>query len=430
MFMNFLINFWLDLHEAQVWWQIIVIALCVLTSYFFSQFLRRRFFIDTNFSEADDIAAQSLISLVFPATLLVFLCVGKLILLNWENAYLLTLLIPIVGSLVLIRFGIYLSRRIFARNYSISSLHLLIEKMFSAGVWLLVIFYYTGLLYDMLTYMSTHTIPLGQNNFSILKVTQVLISVVATVLLALWASAVLEKRLMKVDSLDLSLRIVLSKLSRSLLIVVALLVGLNLVGIDLTVLSIFGGALGVGLGLGLQKIASSYVSGFIILFDRSLAVDDLITVDKFSAKVSKITTRYTVLKGLDGVESVMPNDMLISSPVQNSSSNDKGIGIRATLTVAYHTDIEALLPMLIKVTSGVEGVSTIPAPNVFVDNLGVHGFELSNWFWITRPENNGPIISKVNRTIWTLLQEQNIEIAYPQAEITVREGRKVITDTV
>ena len=100
-------------------------------------------------------------------------------------------------------------------------------------------------------------------------------------------------------------------------ILLAILISLSLVGIDLTVLSVFGGALGVGLGLGLQRITSSYVSGFIILFDRSLSIGDMINVDKFSGSVTQINTRYTVLKGSDGVESIIPNEMLVSNPVQN-----------------------------------------------------------------------------------------------------------------
>jgi len=417
MFMSFLIDFWFYLHEAKVWWQIVVIALCLVASRLISRYLCRRFTTDTGFP--DVVSAKLITSIYFPAVLFVLLCIGKLILLTWENDRLLSLLIPIVGSLAVIRFGTYLSRRIFAHSHQINSLHLFIERIFSTGVWTLVIFYYTGLLHDMLAFMDQHFVPIGHNRLSFLEVLEVLISVAVTVLLALWASAALDRRLLKVESLNTSLRLALSRLGRSLFILCAILIGLSLAGIDLTILSIFGGALGVGLGLGLQRIASSYVSGFIILFDRSLTVDDLITVDKYTGKVSQINTRYTILRGLDGIESFIPNEILISSPVKNSSLSQKGISINTRLTVAYKTDIESLLPMLIEVVSRLEGVAEKSSPAAHLSNFGKNGLELSIWFPITNPADEGGMVSKANRAIWKLLKDQNVEIPYSQAEVTI-----------
>ena len=154
------------------------------------------------------------------------------------------------------------------------------------------------------------------------------ISVAVLLMLALWAGAALEERLMGVQGLHSSLRVALARLGRAVLIVGAVLLSLSLVGIDLTVLSVFGGALGVGLGLGMQRIASNYVSGFIILLERSLSIGDMISVDKYTGKVTQINTRYTVLQGLDGVETVLPNEMLISGPVLNQSlSNARRAGL-------------------------------------------------------------------------------------------------------
>lgn len=420
MLMNLLANIWLDLHEPKVLWQLAVAALCVLASYFVSHTLRRRFPADNNHSEADVITAQLFEKMWFPIVLFVFLYMAKFILFQWQHVYILSLLIPMSGAWALVRFGIYLSRRIFAHSHAISSLHLLIEKVFSLGVWVAVIFYYTGILQDMWAFMDAHTISVGRNKLTISKILQTLVWVVITVLLALWASAALDKRIMKVNSLHTSLRIVLSRLGRFLLLVCAILLSLNLVGIDLTVLSIFSGALGIGLGFGLQKIASNYVSGFIILLDRSLSIGDMITVDKYSGKVSEINTRYSVLKGLDGVESVIPNEMLISSPVQNLSLTDREVQVSTEVTVAYDTDIEALLPMLVEVVGKVERVSTKLLPSANLIRFGANGLELSIGFWINDPENGkGGVISQVNRAIWKLLQEKNIEVPYPQTEIRV-----------
>ena len=174
----------------------------------------------------------------------------------------------------------------------------------------------------------------------------------------------------------------------------------------------------MGLGFGLQKIASNYVAGFIILFDRSITIDDLITVDKYNGKVSQINTRFTILKGLDGVESIIPNEMLVSSPVQNSSLTDPAVWMSTDICVGYKTDIEALIPQLIEVTSQVERVSKKSPPSASLMNLGANWLELRIGFWINDPENGKTgALSSVNRAIWKLLQEQKIEVPYPQTEI-------------
>lgn len=272
----------------------------------------------------------------------------------------------------------------------------------------------------VLSFLHENAISIGDNRLSLLRILQALVSVGVTVLFALWASAALEKRLMRVHSLSTSLRMVLSRLGRSLLIILAVLISLNFVGIDLTILSVFSGALGVGLGLGLQKIASNYVSGFIILLDRSLSINDLITVDKYSGRVTKINTRYTVLKGLDGVESIIPNEMLVASPVQNLSLSDKEVWITTNVTVAYDTDIEELIPMLVAAASSVERVSTISSCAAYLVNFGANGLELSVGFWLVDPENGRmSVLSQVNRAIWKLLQERKIKVPYPQTEIKV-----------
>ena len=125
-----------------------------------------------------------------------------------------------------------------------------------------------------------------------------------TVIAALWLGSTVEARLMDAEPLTANSRVVLVRVLKAVLLVVAVRVALSSVGIDLTVLSVFGGALGVGLGLGLQRIARNYVSGFIILLDRSLSIGDMITVDKFYGRVAQINTRYTVIKALDGTETV------------------------------------------------------------------------------------------------------------------------------
>jgi small-conductance mechanosensitive channel len=184
------------------------------------------------------------------------------------------------------------------------------------------------------------------------------------------------------------------------------------VGIDLTVLSVFGGALGVGLGLGLQKIASNYVSGFVILLERSLSIGDMITVDKYSGIVSQINTRYTVLKGLDGVDTVLPNEMLISSVVQNQSLSSRSVRGSTVLIVTYGSDLDVVIPLLQSVAAGVPRVLDTPAPAVSLNSFKPEGFELELGFWIVDPESGrGGVVSEINKRIYKLVESGDIKLA-------------------
>jgi small-conductance mechanosensitive channel len=209
----------------------------------------------------------------------------------------------------------------------------------------------------------------------------------------------------------------MARMSRAILIVVAVLVSLSLVGIDLTVLSVFGGALGVGLGLGMQKIASNYVSGFVILIERSLAIGDMITVDKYSGKVTKINTRYTILQGLDGVDTVLPNEMLISGPVQNQSLSNPNVQVSTQLTVSYENDLDAVIALLEAAPRGMPRVLAEPGPGVALKKFGPDGYDLELGFWIADPQNGrGGVVSEVNKAIYALVRDGKIKLAYPSRD--------------
>ncbi|MGZ5001216.1 MAG: mechanosensitive ion channel family protein, partial [Methylomonas sp.] len=285
-------------------------------------------------------------------------------------------------------------------------------------VWSRVALYVTGLWPELIEFLGDLVIPAGNYKVSVLAIAQGLVFVAITLMLALWAGAALEDRLMRVDTLHSSMRVVLGRMGRAVLILVAVLASLSLVGIDLTVLSVFGGALGVGLGLGLQKIVSSYVSGFVILLERSLAIGDMVTVEKFSGVVTQINTRYTIIRGLDGVETVVPNEILLSNPVQNQSLTDRVVRIGTRVTVAYETDIEPLFDKLIRAIAEVDRVLQDPPPHVLMMQFGADGIELEIGFWIGDPQNGkGGVLSNVNRVVWRTFQENNVKVPYPQREI-------------
>jgi small-conductance mechanosensitive channel len=328
--------------------------------------------------------------------------------------------IPVFWSLAAIRLVFYLLRRVFARRGQLGQALVTFEKIFALVAWLAVVLYITGLWPDIFDFLDSYKIQFGpkkSNSVTVADILQAVASIVVALMLALWAGAALEERLMGVHALHSSLRVALARLGRALLIVGAVLLSLNLVGIDLTVLSVFGGALGVGLGLGMQRIASNYVSGFIILLERSLSIGDMISVSTFTGKVTQINTRYTVLQGLDGVETVLPNELLISGPVQNQSLTTPRVRASTKVTVAYGSDLDQVMPLLIAQAVGTPRVLEEPAPGISLARFGPDGYELDLGFWIADPENGqGGVVSEINKKIYALVQAGTVKLGFPSVD--------------
>lgn len=413
-----------DLGNTSLLFQLIALASCFLLAWFLSRAIQRYFASVDQSSGVFKIGVESFSRVLWPLLALVFLFFAKLILGKFQHTGLLKLFFPILSSFALIRFSFYVFRRAFVRDGTVGNALLLFEKVFATLVWLALVLHFTGMWESVFQALEEIIFPIGKSKVSLLAILQGVASVALTVVLALWVSALLEARLLLIPNMHSSLRVVLSRMGRTIFILLAILISLSLVGIDLTVLSVFGGALGVGLGLGLQRITSSYVSGFIILFDRSLSIGDMITVDKFSGAVTQINTRYTVLKGSDGVESIIPNEMLVSNPVQNLSLTDRAVVLVTDFTVAYDTDLDTLFPALIEVVSQVPRVSLDTLPSAYLLRFGADGFELRVGFWIEDPENGrSNVISDVNRAILVLIRERGIELPFPQREITVFQAQ-------
>jgi small-conductance mechanosensitive channel len=247
-----------------------------------------------------------------------------------------------------------------------------------------------------------------------------ILSVLVTVLAAMWLGRVLENRVMATEHLDMNLRVVLSKLFRALLVVLGILVALPLAGIDITVLSVFGGALGVGIGLGLQKIASNYISGFIILIDRSIHPGDVLTVDNRFGTVSQLTSRYLVLRNSDGTEAIIPNDTLITSTVINHSYSNREMRIGIPVQVSYQSDLDQAMSIMRQAAESHPRVLKDPEPKTFLKAFGENGIDLELDIWINDPEEGQlNLRSDINLKIWRQFQAAGIEIPYPQRDIRI-----------
>lgn len=408
-----------DLSDPQVLWQAGAIAGCIGAGWLLARLVRNAW-LKQDGSALMTFGIESAALILSPLLIVCFLIGSKAVLAGFMNVALLKVAIPVFTSLVLIRMGFYLVRRVFASHGRVGATIVTFEKVFALFMWLGAVLYITGLWPDMVAWLRDTRIPLGKDDVSLSVILQAAASVVVLMLLAMWAGKALEERLMQVDAVHLSLRSVMARLSRAVLIVIAVLVSLSLVGIDLTVLSVFGGALGVGLGLGLQKIASNYVSGFVILLERSLAIGDIVSVDKFHGKVTQINTRYTVLQGGDGVEAVLPNEMLVSGAVQNHTLSERKVRAAIKFAVDYDTDLEVLFPRLLQLAADNVQVLADPAPVVKLANFGADGLEVDLGFWIADQEVRGDVLADINMRIWRLMREQKINFPFPQREIRFR----------
>src|SRR5450830_1335538 len=364
-----------DLQDPDQKWQVGAIVASILVGWGLSRLLRARVGSRTTETGVLGFGMESFGRVVGPLAIVCLLVLSQVVLERWHHVNLVKLALPIFGSLAVIRFVFYLLRRVFIRQGEIGEAVLTFEKIFQLVVWLAFALYITGYWDDIHRYLDSLVLHMGKNKVTVAEILQAIVSVVVMLVLAMWAGAALEERLMHVETLHSNLRVVLARTGRALLIVVAVLLSLNIVGIDLTVLSVFGGALGVGLGLGLQKIASSYISGFVILLERSLAIGDMVNVDRYFGKVTQINTRYTILEGLDGIESVLPNEMFMSSPVHNYSLNRKIIRLATQVTILYQDDIETVLSMLEQATMSVERVSDQILPQALLIKIGEDGLQ-------------------------------------------------------
>jgi small-conductance mechanosensitive channel len=322
------------------------------------------------------------------------------------------LLIPVLVSLVVIRLMV----RVLSAAFPSSRPMRIIERTVSWLAWIGVVLWVTGVLPMVMEELDNVSWKFGASHISLRNIVEGSLSAVVVLVLALWLSSAIEAHLIKgATSNNLSMRKIAASATRALLLFIGLLLALSAAGIDLTALSVLGGALGVGLGFGLQKIAANYVSGFVILAERSLRIGDMVKVDNFEGRISDIRTRYTVIRSLGGREAIVPNEMLITSRVENASLADPRVLVATQVQVAYGTDVRALQPKLEAAMRQVPRVLADPGPGVQLSAFGADGMDLVLQFWIRDPENGqGNVKSDVNLAVLDVLASEGIEIPFPQ----------------
>ncbi|MFZ5489387.1 MAG: mechanosensitive ion channel family protein [Thiomonas sp.] len=333
---------------------------------------------------------------------------------------LLKLALPVLAVLLLVRLAGSVARQRFAQDGGVRYL----VRVVSIGLWTALALHLAGVLPEIREALDALSVTLGKQRLSGWTLLKGAASIAVTLLLALWVSSLLEARLMRTP-LDASLRLVFTRLLRSAVLLVAILTALQMVGIDLTVLSVFGGALGVGLGLGLQKIAANYVSGFVILLERSLRVGDNVRVDTFQGQIIDIKTRYTLVRSAGGTDSIVPNEMLIANRIENLSYNDPNVWLSTTVGVSYDTDIETALAIVREAAQSVPRVLHSPGPSAVLDAFGDSAINITVGYWIADPENGTlGVRGQVNLAIWHALKQHDIEIPFPQRVLQWAPGQE------
>ncbi len=329
------------------------------------------------------------------------------------------LVVPLLVALVVIR----LTVRVLHQAFPTSGFMRVVERSVSWLAWAAMALWVTGALPLILHELDSISWKIGSTHISVRNLIEGAVTAVLVLVLTLWLSAALEARLLRGATDNLSIRKMAANALRALLLLMGLMFALSAAGIDLTALGVMGGALGVGIGLGLQKLAANYVSGFVILAERSMSIGDVVKADGFEGTITDISTRYTVIRALNGRESIVPNEMMITQRIENSSLADPKVAISTVVQVAYGTDLDRLMPRMRQVVSQVPRVIGDPGPSVLLSNFAADGLELTVAFWIEDPENGqlGPR-SEVNLALLKLFGEMGVEIPFPQRVVRQLAG--------
>jgi small-conductance mechanosensitive channel len=355
---------------------------------------------------------------LFPALLLCLAYAARKLLSHSIHLGLFKLAIPVLISLLVIRLGVKVLQAAFSDTPAVR----LLERSISWFAWGAMVLWVSGLLPLVMEELDQISWKVGASTLSVRKIIEGSLTAGLVLIITLWISSALEAKLLrKATGGELSLRKAFSNAARALLMFVGLLLALSAVGIDLTALSVLGGAIGVGIGFGLQKLAANYVSGFVILAERSMRIGDSVQVDNFSGVITEINARYTVIRSLSGRESIVPNEMLITNRVENLSLADPKVWQSTNVAVAYDSDVDLVTRLLLQAASGQPRVFAEPAPSVVLMAFGADGLEFRLGYWIGDPENGSDNLrSLINLEILRLLRANAIEIPFPQRVVHQR----------
>ncbi|MEJ7687327.1 MAG: mechanosensitive ion channel domain-containing protein [Variovorax sp.] len=399
------------INTRSVWIELAVLAACIVLAWAVSRWMGRG-----QPKESIWFGQRIFDGLMFPILAVLLTEVARRVVVDFQPVLVLRIAVSVFLSLAAIR----LVARVLRAVFPASALVRLIERTVSWLAWIAAVLWIVGLLPAVLAELDSITLAFGKTRVSLRTILEGTLSAGVVLVVALWIASTIENRVLRTAVTDLSMRKVASNALRALLLFVGLLFALSAVGVDLTALSVLGGALGVGLGFGLQKIAANYVSGFVILLERSIRIGDNVKVDGFEGRVTDIKTRYTLVRQGNGRESIVPNESLITSRVENLSVSDLKFHITTNIVVGYDSDAAQVQSILCAAAAAQPRVLSDPAPVAFLVAFAADGLEFSLNFWIADPDKGKDNVrSPINIAILEGLRAAGIEIPYPQRVLRI-----------
>lgn len=415
---------WLEyLTRTDFWWQIAVIVLAAVTANILRNIMRH----SAGHAEKEEAESKlrkmsrvGINRIQFPISMLMVTLIGKAILDHLDiSTLILAIATPLLLSLAAIRIAAYILRKGFPPSPLLKAW----ENIIATIVWLMVALHLLGWLPGVLAALDGLAFTLGSGRVSLLLVFKLILTIGFFWLMALWLARMIEQRLDRSVHFSESSRVALTKFSKFFLLAIAILVALNAAGIDLTALTVFSGAVGVGIGFGLQRISSNFISGFILLFDKSIKPGDVITVGTRFGWVQELRARYIVVRDRDGVETLIPNENLVTSEVINWSYSDKTVRMKLPVQISYNDDPEKAMQIMFDCAYASPRVQHEPPPLCRLMGFADSGIQLELRIWILDPENGlGGVRSEVNLAIWRGFKEAGITIPYPQRDVHIKDG--------
>ena len=357
--------------------------------------------------------------LAFPLSSLFAVMVGQVVFRQFGiETPLLNILAKLLVALAIVRLIVYALRVGIAPGPGLKAW----EKIISTSIWCVVALHLVGWLPAVEVFMDQLAIGTGEHRVSLLMAAKFVVLSALYLLLALWLSGVIEQWLKSAPHVNVSMRVGISKISKVALLTVAIILALTEAGVNLASLTVFGGALGVGIGFGLQKIVSNFISGFILLGDRSIRPGDVISVGNNYGWVKELRARYIVVRNRDGVETLIPNENLVTTDVINWSYSDRRVRVRIPVQISYDDDPEQAMAIMEQAATANERALKSPEPAVRLMEFADSGIALELRVWMTDPEEGvGNVRSDINLAIWHGFKEAGITIPYPQRDVHLRQ---------
>jgi len=400
------------------WGQLVFIAAGLTIAWLIGQFLQARLqpIVEPGvMAEVKRTAVRTGFHALIPLLWWLLLLAGKAWLRHrGQPSQILQIAISLVGALAVIRMGVFVLRHSFSPGSKLKAW----EWTLTVTIWGLVALHMLGLLPGIIEVLDEYALHLGKTRLSLYTIVSFILSIALLSLVALWLNNGIQSLLKHSSTLDESIKLVLGKLSRFLLLFLAVLVAMVTAGIDLTALAVFGGALGVGLGLGLQRVVSNFISGVILAFEESIRPGDVLRIGDTFGEVKALYARHIVVRDRDGKDILIPNETLLTSQIENWSYGDRNVRFRMPVQISYQDDPEQAMAILVRAARDTSRVLTDPAPVARLMGFGNDGINLELRLWIHDPENGvNNVRSEAYLRIWRLFREAGISIPYPQRDV-------------